>query len=69
MSEKLSEFCLRQAGSPVPEYGFNVEWNLAADDAAALEAENAELKAKLERFGLALDDYWSLIAAALVFKG
>ena len=49
MSEKLSEYCRRQASRPCPEdYGFNVEWNLAADDALALEAERDELKAKLE---------------------
>ena len=40
MSEKLSEYCRRQASRPCPEdYGFNVEWNLAADDALALEAK------------------------------
>ena len=54
MSEKLSEYCRRQASRPCPEdYGFNVEWNLAADDALALEA-------KLEAMGR---DYYELIYA------
>ena len=55
MSEKLSEYCRRQASRPCPEdYGFNVEWNLAADDALALEAERDGLKAKLEALGRAI---------------
>ena len=40
MSEMLSKFCRRKAASQVPEdYGFNVEWNLAGDMAAALETK------------------------------
>ena len=54
MSEKLSEYCRRQASRPCPEdYGFNVEWNLAADDALVLEARLGAT----ERMRLLIDEF------------
>ena len=62
LNEMLSEFCRRQAASKRPEdYGFNVEWNLAGDMAAALEAKLEAIVSMAEeleayiRFGPALD--------------